>query len=84
MRNAEIARESVQKLRDLGRIDSPEAEALAVMVVELAAVVDADSDANAALWREYRQTWRELREVTSLDESTDPAAAALAKFMAES
>lgn len=74
MDQAQIARESVQKLRDLGRIDGPEAEALAHLVITAAEWVDADQEGNAALLREYRQAWRELREVTSRDDADDPYA----------
>ncbi|MCP4960210.1 MAG: hypothetical protein GY925_13195 [Actinomycetia bacterium] len=77
MEQAETARSTVSALREAGRMGRPEAEALAVLLVGLAEVVDADVDGNAALWRELRQAWRELREVTE-DDGEDPIAALIA------
>lgn len=66
---------AVSALRQSGLIDGPGVSALATLVRGLAAQVDAHPE-NAALWREFRQAWNELRKECSIhvdsDDGTDP------------
>lgn len=65
-RNLEAAERTIRALRDLGRFEASD-EARVTAVLSLARAVDADP-ANAALWREYRLS---IREVLSDDEDAN-------------
>lgn len=64
--NLEAIGKTVAKLREDGRIPS-EGEALVQICLSLASAVDEDPT-NAALWREYRQSEKALRELREMME----------------